>query len=47
MRCCATSKDVPAEQYHLCFVYDDSDDEAQTAPQVAKAPQAKKANVKK
>jgi hypothetical protein len=51
---CATSKDVPADQYHLCFVYDDSEDnESEGAPQT-EAPQstpatspAKKANVKK
>ena len=30
---CAESKDVPADQYHLCFVYDESeDDAAQNAP---------------
>lgn len=51
---CATSKDVPADQYHLCFVYDDSEDNAaegapQTeAPQTTPAaPLAKKTSVKK
>src|SRR5262245_45602031 len=47
---CAESKDVPADQYHLCFVYDASDDDArsapapapQAAPPVTKAPPAKK-----
>jgi hypothetical protein len=29
---CATSKDVPADQYHLCFVYDETADEAADAP---------------
>jgi hypothetical protein len=52
---CATSKDVPADQYHLCFVYDDSEDNASDAGPQTDAPQstpatdpaAKKANVKK
>jgi hypothetical protein len=53
---CAESKDVPADQYHLCFVYDESEDEAQNAPAASSqpAPQAtptppasKKASVKK
>jgi hypothetical protein len=50
---CAESKDVPAAQYHLCFVYDDSEDEAQSAPpapppQATPAPAAKKkASIKK
>ena len=52
---CATSKDVPADQYHLCFVYDDSEDEAQNAPAASSqpappatpVPPAKKASVKK
>ena len=52
---CATSKDVPADQYHLCFVYDESEDDAQNppaassqpAPQATPAPPAKKASVKK
>jgi hypothetical protein len=52
---CATSKDVPTDQYHLCFVYDDSEDDPQNAPAASsqpappatKAPPAKKASVKK
>ncbi len=45
------SKDVPADQYHLCFVYDDSEDDAaqnapaassQPAPQATPAPPAPK-----
>jgi len=52
---CATSKDVPADQYHLCFVYDESEDDAQNAPAASapaappasKAPPAKKASIKK
>jgi hypothetical protein len=50
---CAESKDVPADQYPLCFVHDDSEDEAaQSTPAPAPAPQAspatsKKAGVKK
>src|SRR5262245_36770345 len=53
---CATSKDVPADQYHLCFVYDESEGETQNAPAASSqpAPQAtptppasKKASVKK
>ncbi|MPZ41029.1 MAG: hypothetical protein GEU95_23890 [Rhizobiales bacterium] len=52
---CAESKDVPADQYHLCFVYDESEDEtAENAPAPAPAPQAvpatpvpKKTSVKK
>ena len=52
---CATSKDVPADQYHLCFVYDESEDEPQDAPAASsqptppasKAPPAKKASMKK
>ena len=53
---CATSKDVPADQYHLCFVYDDSEDDAaqnapaassQPTPPATKAPPAKKASAKK
>lgn len=52
---CATSKDVPADQYHLCFVYDEPEDETQNppaasapaAPPVSKAPPAKKASIKK
>lgn len=52
---CATSKDVPADQYPLCFVYDETADEAQDppaassepAPQATPAPPAKKASVKK
>ena len=48
---CATSKDVPADQYHLCFVYDDFEDDARRmrrppAPQAA-PPASKKASVKK
>jgi hypothetical protein len=38
---CAESKDVPAEEYHLCFVYDEADDETtQNAPEQTPAPQA-------
>ena len=46
---CATSKDVPADQYHLCFVYDDSEDDAQNAPAPSSqpAPPATKAPPKK
>jgi hypothetical protein len=50
---CATSKSVPADQYHLCFVYDDSEDDAQNAPapQATPAtpvpPASKKASIKK
>jgi hypothetical protein len=50
---CATSKAVPADQYHLCFVNDDSEDDAQSAPapQATPAPPAtpasKKASIKK
>ncbi|MBX9777595.1 MAG: hypothetical protein K2Y71_24715 [Xanthobacteraceae bacterium] len=50
---CATSKTVPADQYHLCFVYDDSEDDARNAPapQATPAPPAppasKKASIKK
>ncbi len=49
---CATSQDVPADQYHLCFVYDESEDEAaenpaETAPQATPVPAAKKASSKK
>jgi hypothetical protein len=49
---CATSKDVPADQYHLCFVYDESEDDAQnppaaSAPPATPVPPAKKASVKK
>jgi len=49
---CATSKDVPADQYHLCFVYDDSEGGADNAPAASAppatpAPPAKKASVKK
>lgn len=37
---CAESKEVPAEEYHLCFVYDEAEDEnAQNAPAQAPAPQ--------
>ena len=45
---CAESKDVPADQYHLCFVYDETEDETPNAPAAsppappAKAPPAKK-----
>ena len=35
---CATSKDVPADQYHLCFVYDDSEDDPQNAPAPSSQP---------
>ena len=35
---CATSKDVPADQYHLCFVYDESEDDAQNAPAASSQP---------
>ena len=53
---CATSKDVPADQYHLCFVYDDSEDDAaqnapaassQPAPPAKSTPVSKKASAKK
>jgi hypothetical protein len=49
---CAESKEVPADQYHLCFVYDESaDDTADNTPppaqQRAPATPAKKASVKK
>jgi hypothetical protein len=55
---CATSRDVPADQYHLCFVYeeDDAQNAAAEAPVPAPAPQVtpvpqkastKKASVKK
>jgi hypothetical protein len=50
---CATSKDVPADQYPLCFVYDESADdvaENQPAPPpqaVPATPVPKKASVKK
>ena len=29
---CAESKDVPADQYHLCFIYDESAEESAEAP---------------
>lgn len=48
---CATSRDVPADQYHLCFVYEDEDAQsaaaAAPAPQVTPVPAAKKASIKK
>lgn len=48
---CATSKDVPADQYHLCFVHDESADEAQdqaaAPPSVSATAVPKKASVKK
>jgi hypothetical protein len=45
---CATSKTVPADQYHLCFVYEESEDGAQNAPapQATPAPPAKAASKK-
>jgi hypothetical protein len=37
---CAESKEVPAEEYHLCFVYDEAEDEnAQSTPEQTPAPQ--------
>jgi hypothetical protein len=51
---CATSKDVPADQYHLCFVYEDSEDDAERNTPTAEPPQQtpatpapKKASAKK
>jgi hypothetical protein len=48
---CATSKDVPADQYHLCFVYEEDDAQnaaaAAPTPQATPVPPAKKASVKK
>jgi hypothetical protein len=51
---CAESKDVPADEYHLCFVNDDSEDASaqdtqEPAPQATPAPAAstKKSSVKK
>ncbi len=37
---CAESRDVPASQYHLCFVYDENDDTAQNSPPAAPAPKS-------
>jgi hypothetical protein len=48
---CAESKEVPTDQYHLCFVYDESAETADNTPppaqQRARATPAKKASVKK
>jgi hypothetical protein len=53
---CATSRDVPANEYHLCFVYEEDDaqnaaaEAPAPAPQVTPVPQkasTKKASVKK
>ena len=50
---CATSRDVPADQYHLCFVYeeDDAQNAAEAAPtpapQTTPVPPAKRASIKK
>jgi len=50
---CATSKDVPADQYHLCFVYEEDDGQNTAAatpapaPQATPVPPAKNASIKK
>ena len=44
---CAESKDVPANQYHLCFVYEEEDEAAQNAPPAAPQAPAPKKSAKK